>query len=98
MATRFPIQEGRGTAPQSQPPPFAPQSPMRSLQREVSLAETLDRVLHKGAVVVGEATISVANIDLLYLGLNLILTSMETVDKGTKGVQRNDAKSLAPSA
>lgn len=87
MATRFPTQEGRGTAPKSQLLPFAPQPPRRALQREVSLAETLDRVLHKGAVVVGEATISVANIDLLYLGLNLILTSMETVDKGTQ--QRN---------
>jgi hypothetical protein len=44
----------------------------------VSLCETLDRILNKGAVVVGEVTISVANIDLIYLGLQLILTSIET--------------------
>ena len=44
----------------------------------VSLCETLDRVLNKGAVVVGEVTISVANIDLIYLGLQLVLTSIET--------------------
>lgn len=43
----------------------------------VSLCETLDRILNKGAVVVGEVTISVANIDLIYLGLHLILTSIE---------------------
>ena len=43
----------------------------------ISLCEALDRVLNKGAVVVGEVTISVANIDLIYLELQLILTSIE---------------------
>lgn len=46
--------------------------------KHVSLCESLDRILNKGAVVVGEVTISVANIDLIYLGLQLILTSVET--------------------
>lgn len=45
---------------------------------QVSLCEALDRILNKGAVVVGEVMISVANIDLLYLGLQLILTSIDT--------------------
>ena len=60
-----------------------PQSHRRlgALKKEVSLAEVLDRVLHKGAVVVGELTISVADIDLLYLGLNLILTSVDTIER-----------------
>ena len=49
--------------------------------RQISLAETLDRVLNKGAVLTGEITISVADIDLLYLGLNLIVTSIETIRK-----------------
>ena len=44
----------------------------------VSLAEVLDRVLNKGAVVTGEVVISVAGIDLIYLGLNVVLTSIET--------------------
>ena len=44
----------------------------------VSLCEALDRVLNKGAVIVGEVTISVAGIDLVYLGLQLVLTSIET--------------------
>ena len=43
-----------------------------------SLCEVLDRVLNKGAVIDGEATISVAGIDLVYLGLKLVLTSIET--------------------
>lgn len=46
--------------------------------REVSLCEALDRILNKGAVLVGEVVISVADIDLVYLGLQVILASMET--------------------
>ena len=47
-------------------------------RERVSLCEALDRVLNKGVVVVGEVTISVANVDLVYLGLQLVLTSIET--------------------
>jgi hypothetical protein len=46
--------------------------------QHISLCEALDRILNKGAVVVGEVTISVANVDLIYLGLQVILTSIET--------------------
>jgi Gas vesicle protein len=51
----------------------------RGLERPVSLAEVLDRVLAKGTVVTGEVVVSVAGVDLLYLGLNVILASVETV-------------------
>jgi gas vesicle structural protein len=44
---------------------------------QVSLCETLDRILNKGAVISGEVTISVANIDLVYLGLQLVLSSLQ---------------------
>jgi hypothetical protein len=50
-------------------------------REQVSLCEALDRVLNKGAVVVGEITISVADIDLIYLGLQAVLTSIETARK-----------------
>lgn len=49
------------------------------LQRQVALCELLDRVLNKGVVLVGEVTISVADIDLLYLGINLVISSVETL-------------------
>jgi gas vesicle structural protein len=45
----------------------------------LSLCEALDRVLNKGAVVAGEITISVANVDLIYLGLQLVLGSIESI-------------------
>jgi hypothetical protein len=49
----------------------------------VSLCEVLDRVLNKGVVVAGDATISVADIDLIYLGLHLVLSSIDTARRGS---------------
>ena len=54
--------------------------------KDVSLCEALDRVLTKGAVLFGEVMISVADIDLVYLGLQVILASMETA-KGLRPLQ-----------
>ena len=47
-------------------------------EQHISLCETLDRVLNTGVVVHGDITISVANIDLIYIGLRALLTSVET--------------------
>jgi len=52
--------------------------PSRDAEERVTLCEVLDRVLNKGAVIHGDITISVADIDLLYVGLRLIVTSIET--------------------
>lgn len=52
-----------------------------SHEEHISLCETLDRVLNKGVVIVGEVIISVADIDLVYLGLQLVLTSVETAQR-----------------
>lgn len=60
----------------------------RRLKKQISLAETLERVLNKGAVLVGEVTISVADIDLIYLGINLLVSSVETVEKHKRGTER----------
>jgi hypothetical protein len=51
----------------------------------ISLCEALDRILNKGAVVMGEISISVANVDLLYVGLHLVVASMETLNQGNFG-------------
>jgi len=47
-------------------------------QSELSLLETLDHVLNRGLVIAGEITISVADVDLIFVGLNVMLTSVET--------------------
>ncbi|MDQ3906987.1 MAG: gas vesicle protein [Acidobacteriota bacterium] len=47
-------------------------------QSDLSLLETLDHVLNRGIVIAGEITISVADVDLIFMGLNVLLTSTET--------------------
>lgn len=56
---------------------------------EFSLLDLANRLLDKGVVATGEATISVAGIDLVYLGLNLALSSVETIRRGDAGQQRH---------
>lgn len=45
---------------------------------EISLLEILDHVLNSGVVLHGSLVISLAGVDLVYVGLNVILTSVET--------------------
>ncbi|HET6975834.1 MAG TPA: gas vesicle protein [Pyrinomonadaceae bacterium] len=45
---------------------------------DASLLETLDHVLNRGLVIAGEITISVADIDLVFVGLNVFVSSVET--------------------
>jgi hypothetical protein len=55
---------------------------MRQLTAEdTSLLELVDRLLNKGVVLAGQATISVAGVDLIYLGLNLVLGAVDTIEK-----------------
>ena len=48
---------------------------------ELSLLETLDHVLNRGLVIAGEITIAVADVDLVFLGLNVLLSSVETANE-----------------
>jgi len=56
-------------------------TPQRSGEEEASLLEVLDHVLNAGIVLHGSLVISVAGVDLVYLGLNAVLTSVETALK-----------------
>jgi gas vesicle structural protein len=46
---------------------------------EFTLVELVNRVLDKGAVISGDVVISVAGVDLVYLGLRVLLSSVESV-------------------
>lgn len=46
---------------------------------EVPLVELVDRLLNRGVVLTGEATISVSGVDLIYLGLSVVLTSVDNI-------------------
>ena len=50
-------------------------------EQELSLLETLDHVLNRGLVIAGEITISVADFDLIFVGLNVMLSSVETAQE-----------------
>lgn len=46
--------------------------------RPLELADLINRVLDKGAVIAGSVTISVGDIDLIQLDLTVVLTAIET--------------------
>jgi hypothetical protein len=46
----------------------------------VSLVDVLDRVLDKGAVIAGDVTITVADVDLVQLRLRVVLGSSGTLE------------------
>jgi hypothetical protein len=48
---------------------------------DLSLLETLDHVLNRGLVIAGEITIAVADIDLIFIGLNVMVSSVETAQE-----------------
>jgi len=50
-------------------------------ESELSLLETLDHVLNRGLVIAGEITISVADVDLIFLGLNVLVSSVEKANE-----------------
>jgi hypothetical protein len=52
-----------------------------SAQQEVTLLELVDRVLNKGVVVTGDVTLSVADVDLVYVGLRVLLASVGTLEE-----------------
>jgi gas vesicle structural protein len=51
------------------------------LQHEVTLLELVDRVLNKGVVLTGDITLSVADVDLVYVGLRVLLSSVATLEQ-----------------
>lgn len=45
---------------------------------QLTLVDILDHVLNQGVIVRGNLVISLAGVDLVYVGLDVILTSIET--------------------
>jgi len=52
---------------------------MEETTEELALLETLDHLLDRGVVIAGEAIISIGDVDLLYLGLNIVLANVDAV-------------------
>jgi hypothetical protein len=45
---------------------------------EVALVDLLDRLMAGGVVLAGDVTLSIADVDLVYIGLRAIIASVET--------------------
>lgn len=56
-------------------------SEVRAETRDVTLLELVDRLLDRGVVLTGDITISVADVDLIVLGLRLVLASVERMQQ-----------------
>jgi hypothetical protein len=51
------------------------------LEQQITLIELVDRVLSKGVVVSGDITLAVADVDLVYVGLRVLLASVGTIER-----------------
>ena len=75
------------TAPRSSneyipaPDPDAAAEDEEALQKEATLLDLVDRLLDKGVVLSGDVTLSVADVDLVYVGLRVLVSSVEAAQR-----------------
>lgn len=62
-----------------------------------TLLELLDRLLDKGVMAKGEIVLSVADIDLVYLNLGVLLSSVKTVERAARRTRPGVRQVLFPS-
>ena len=55
-------------------------------QRQITLIELADRLLDKGVVISGDITLAVADIDLVYVGLRALVSSVAGLEEGAQPV------------
>ena len=52
-----------------------------SAERDVALVDVVDRLLGGGVVIAGDITLSVADVDLVYVGLRALVSSVATAEE-----------------
>jgi hypothetical protein len=50
-------------------------------EREVALVDLVDRLLGGGVVIAGDVTLAVADVDLVYLSLRALVSSVATAEE-----------------
>lgn len=53
----------------------------RSNDRDIALIDLLDRLLNGGVVLSGDLTLAVADVDLVYVGLRALISSVATAER-----------------
>jgi hypothetical protein len=71
------------------PPDGATDESLVEVGSQATLVDAVDRLLNRGAVVAGDVVVSVADVDLVYLNLRVLLTSVDTLQQSRK---RNGAR------
>jgi hypothetical protein len=67
------------------------------LDQEMTLLDILDHVLNAGVVIRGSLVISLAGVDLVFLGLDVVLTSVETAFRHMRSQIPNVSSSVPSS-
>jgi hypothetical protein len=67
-----------------------------SAERDVALVDLVDRLLGGGVVIAGDITLSVADVDLVYVGLRALVSSVATAEE--KGILPHMGDSLGKTA
>lgn len=62
--------------------------------RDVALVDLVDRVIDRGVVLAGDITISVADVDLIFLGLKVMLASVDRAERLRWGLDRSGGDAL----
>jgi hypothetical protein len=86
------MDRGRRTRLSLMPTDFESVEVLGGREDEVSLLEILDHVLNYGVVIHGSLVISLAGVDLVYLGLNVVLASVETALKNLQAEEKRRLK------
>jgi gas vesicle structural protein len=55
--------------------------PTADLDRQITLLDLVDRLVGKGVVLHGDITLAVADIDLIYVGLRALISSVSTLEE-----------------
>jgi hypothetical protein len=69
--------------------------PTVAKEKEIVLIDLLDRILDKGVIIWGDVTISVADVDLIYLGLKVLLVSIDKAEEMRRGGAKEASNRLA---
>ena len=64
----------------------------RPREERVTLIDALDKVIEKGAVLDGELAIRVADVDLIFIGLKLLITSISRAETMKLGLGQENVK------
>jgi hypothetical protein len=50
-------------------------------RRDIALLDLVDRLIDGGVVIGGDITLAVADVDLVYVGLRALVSSVETIER-----------------